>query len=758
MKPEADVNCGGRPRPGLRACLFALVACILAGPAAAYVPWQDQKTVEGVVYFAMPYPTRVERFDMAQEAWLTPIATLDQASAIAVGGGYLVTVEQDLIRRYPLGGGEPVLLAERPSPAELLLRDDVVIVRHGSWYTGALETLDLGNGNPIDTLVLGLSVPSGLAMPREQQSLYGITDGSYPGKLVRVDVTTDGLFLGHETGPHADLHPRPERHYVAPDGSSILTSGGQVVDGTSLASGLGSGGPLITAVIEDGFALVLREQALARLDAQFRELGVWQLDQRHDGVAAYGDKAFVFRDDWPGHPQVTARVLTTITPLKPPVPPNPRDRQWLADEIELDQFGIVHLHERARSAVHRFSLEERVFLESLPLTREALHLAVVPETGAVLIANDDGRLGQAERNDRQTHFVAYAPADVRFMAAAGQWIHTDIESGSSFTTHQLFNTDGERLAVLGTQRRALAMRWCPQTRRLYYATAFVSPSSVRWVGYSESGEVLDQGMLPYGSNEPLRPSADGTRLVGGSGHVLDTQSGALLATLPGPFIDMAWVGSELYTLRLEEDQSVVERWSQDLDLIKSGVIFGTAQRLLADGDRLIGVAVQNGQTWIYRVSPDLTNPNLSAWLELDQSEFVPGQDVSAEAIFVHGGAGGAVPAEITVNLTEQAFTTYSWHCEDSSGPFDCGQDGDLIESLTLMPGDWVSAELSGTLAPDWRGTITLRAEVLPATPDFDTTDNVDEHVLNLADVVFSDRFDTETRDTLSALGDVRGTD
>lgn len=733
------------PLPGT--WFLALLFVGLAGPVAADPPWQDQTTVDGVSYFAMPFPARVERFDMSQETWLAPIPTLERANAIAVSNGYLVTAEHNKIRRYPLAGGAPMLLGERDSLAEVLAHDDIVIVRHGTWYAMTLETLDLTTGNSISTLSLGLATPSGLALPRDQRRLYGITDGLFSGWMVAVSFDANGNFLGQQQGPPNDLYPRPERHYAAPDGSTVLTSGGPLVDGQSLASGLGSGGPLIAAVIEDDFALILRDENLVRLDAQFRELGVWPLDQPHYGVAAHGNRAFVFRDDWPERPQVTARDLITIIPPAPPAPPNPSDRQWLAEEIELGPDGVVHLHEPARSAVHRFSLDERTFEDSLALDTAASQLAIVPESGAVFVATEGGRLAYADRDDPSTRFAAYAPADVRHMATAGQWIHVDLDSGSSFTTHQLFDADGARLAVLGSQYHARAMRWCPQTRRLYHAPAFVSPNNVRWVEYSETGEIIDEGMLfhnlSFSIDGPLRPSTDGMRLATGSGQVMDIQSTLELIRLPGPFIDMAWIGSELYTLRIEDDLSLVERWSEDLELIESGIVFGMAQRLMAADNRMVGVSTQNDRSWVFRISPDLSSPNVSAWLDLNQSEFHPGQEILAEAYFIHEGAGSSVQADIEVSLPEQAFATLSWQCESQAGSFECGQNGELSESVTLLPGDWVRAELTATLAPEWRDPIVLRAEILPISPDFDLTDNTMEQVLILSDELFRDRFQTQ---------------
>ncbi|MFU8833220.1 MAG: hypothetical protein ACNA7J_13845, partial [Wenzhouxiangella sp.] len=184
----------------LRKVQLVVVGLLLAGGALAsepdglYTPWLDQTVAGDVVYFAMVHPPRVDRFNMVQQAWLEPIPTISPAQAIAADGQFIVTVEGNQVRRYPLNNESSVLLAEFEPPREVLLRDGVVIVHHGDWYSRALTSINLYTGMSIDSLVMGLSTPQGIAMPRDLRRLYGLTAGSFPGRLVRIEFAADGQF------------------------------------------------------------------------------------------------------------------------------------------------------------------------------------------------------------------------------------------------------------------------------------------------------------------------------------------------------------------------------------------------------------------------------------------------------------------------------------------------------------------------------------------------------------------------------------
>src|SRR5687767_13700030 len=121
--------------------------------------YQHSATVlehDNVGYFLSAYPSRIERYDVANQAWLTPltlpIATPAPTSFLVDDEGLYVAYGSAVYRYNRDGTGQTHLLNAN-DPVQAIHSDgNVLFVNHSSGYYARLVSLNKATGTIIDTI------------------------------------------------------------------------------------------------------------------------------------------------------------------------------------------------------------------------------------------------------------------------------------------------------------------------------------------------------------------------------------------------------------------------------------------------------------------------------------------------------------------------------------------------------------------------------------------------------------------------------
>lgn len=251
-----------------------------------------------------------------------------------------------------------------------------------------------------------------------------------------------------------------------------------------------------------------------------------------------------------------------------------------------------------------------------------------------------------------------APAEVPLITLPQSPLALAINDDFITTTHQdptLFNQCFHSIytsAGLQTETKTVTeveslWEWEPVKRRMYFL------KNSEYYGRNLLFETIDaQGKISGNGQTAasvvsapgmrLRANPSGTRVVIGSGAVIETSGMTTVATLPNPFTDAMWRNNELLTIRSVGEKTEIQRWdATNFSLIPSTHLFtGTPLRLIAlDPLRSVLVALAGGKPVFYVLDANLTLASYDSWAA---SRGLPGPDVAFDADPDNDGLGNGL--------------------------------------------------------------------------------------------------------------------
>ena len=288
----------------------------------------------------------------------------------------------------------------------------------------------------------------------------------------------------------------------------------------------------------------------------------------------------------------------------PPGPTiDPTELTYTPDAIELGTGDIVCLLSKLHQSVFRWSLPERRYLESIPLTGMPQLMAYSPTHNRLYLWYSDGRVTKIELDTgiAERHFTNLV-GPVQAMTATDVGLFVMRGHGK-----ETYSVSGEVITVSNVAFFDTVLTWSETMRRLYSVSEYYVRSQV----IDTEGHFGATSGSPFVYNVrlkgPVRVAPDGSRIVLGDGSVFRasdlTRIGALpvrtppQTSYPNPTVfDAAWLNGQLFTLAYNWSGLVVQSWNDALQETDSTTpIVGTPLRLFTPGDRLLTVALVNGK-------------------------------------------------------------------------------------------------------------------------------------------------------------------
>ena len=682
--------------------------------AVPATPWVEDRLFDDVVYFLYTHPARFERFDLDARIWLSTI-TLPQTPAtfdIDHDGIYLAFRSGQVSRFDHDGGNEIPLAVFSDEPATLMVVGDVLYV-HLALYNVKVYSIIKWTGVPVD-----------------ESSIY-----SYWMRGLRPAPTLRRIFANlenrpgyFELGPYGQLGDQnlsyfysgnlsnSETTWLFPDATAIAYETGDIFT-DNLASVSDFGGGIDGLEFYGDIPIVLRDDTLIAFSPAFLRTGEVPLGLTARRFYVHGDEIVVFHLG----PTGIETIWTPVAALNPYPPDQPIDPAGLAftpDDIAIDHRNTVYLLSRAFKSVFRFSMDSGTYLETIPTmgTRPRM-ITYGTDDDRLFIGYENGAIGMVQLSSSgeagaEAPFTS-VPATLRGLTTAGEFLFT--AGGSSGATIQTHDSSGAVVSDGGYRSGTSGYRWAPMTRRMYrinrnYPRLYFDP--IDQVG------VIGAEMTSSTSSSirvPIRISPDGTKVLLGSGAVYDGSSLTLVDSLGATHLDAVWSGTEIVTLREDNDDTGLRVYAPDLTISASRTVTGAPYRILSDGLTFVLLNLNSaGRLTFSRWGLDLESTDLRVFVS-DGEDLAAAGAALEYTVSVSALGTGTIDNALITSDPSSHLIDLSWSCS-ATPPSICGSvsgTGSLNDTAVVADGGTLDYQISATIDPTAVGTAHHLASVQP---------------------------------------------
>lgn len=229
----------------------------------------------------------------------------------------------------------------------------------------------------------------------------------------------------------------------------------------------------------------------------------------------------------------------------------------------------------------------------------------------------DGLIWKIDLNEQmpqQTPLVTL-PLPPLGLTAAGAYLFA-IYGRLSSKTHQTFSPTGERIDSAGLHNPSDEYVWSDANQKVYYISKGVTPRDLYAEEVNADGNTYPTEQpggigrnyssplhTDFGFRNPIRISPDGNFVALGSGQIHDGDTLARLTPLPTGFVDAAWIGSDIFTIRDSGSSTTIEHWvGPPYVMENTAQLAGRAHSLRAIGEsQLLAITISDAGIPIFTV-------------------------------------------------------------------------------------------------------------------------------------------------------------
>jgi hypothetical protein len=480
-----------------RLLLAGLLGVFLAlSPAAARASCFDPVRVGDVVSFVDF--DRLRRFDLTTGSWLPALPLGDYREKVRFHGDTIWAKRYGSLEALDALGTVRFGLPPELHVGDFDVRDGHVFVLVHDPARGQqfLRTYDAETG--AFEAETGPTVHSGVIAAPGRAVLHTFTQfdaATYDG---------DGQ-LGEVAAVYPSDTFRGHGFRLASDGTRIVTDPA-TFDAATLGDAEGYDGTVPTVwgermvtVAPSSFGRGLRLYDADRTWVGQRNLGI---NGTISGLFPSGDSLWVLRCGPPTFGRVELAEFTAPPALPAPLPAAGLDSS--AHSYATSEEGVLYFLVWGEPHVRRWVPEENRFLDSIPLSEEALHVTRAPG-GGVFVTHESGRVGRIARDGESEIHFAWVPRDFSDgldpPIAAGPWtVFTD-----GLRWHA-YSADGQWRSVHYESQRNHGAAWDEARSRLVWVT--YPAGETRTVGIDEDGGLSAGASGPSELRYPLDSSGD----------------------------------------------------------------------------------------------------------------------------------------------------------------------------------------------------------------------------------------------------------
>jgi hypothetical protein len=565
---------------------------LLLVPSLAEAGWIGSARNGDTAYFLFDSPSQIQRFDLHDGSWLTPIPLPETPTAFTADDDGLYVAFGRRTARFALdGSGEQTLHNTATNVNELVVGPTVLYVFSGGYYSSVLQAVDTTYGKLVDEASYFYSM-HGVSLAPTVGRLIGRDQGLSPCDIVRVDLGPDGGFENQHDSPYHGDYPCGTRTFVFPGEARVADNAGIVYATNDLSYNNSFAGAFDDLAFYGNVPIVLRQATLSSYTNTFLLSGQHVLSHAAERIFVEGETIYAFHDDQ-GELSVLDTPVSALTLPEPGEPVDPHGLSYTPDAMFLGSDGIAYILSKAHLSIFRWSLAQRDYLETIPLTAVPGFMAYSDVGARLYLSYPQGALTTIAVDADPPVEAPFAnlPLQPLGLSTAGEFPFACDPSGA-WATHWTFSPDGTAISQVEWNYYSREYTWSPANRRMYFFRDDTSPNDLHWEAIDPYGSIVAAGESPYhgevNTQLPIRVAPDGSIVLLGSGEIYDGQSIVHVADLSNNISDAVWLDGELFTMRLSQPYTEVQRWTQDYTIAHAFMVHGTPIRMFPlEGDLLV---------------------------------------------------------------------------------------------------------------------------------------------------------------------------
>lgn len=570
--------------------LFAAVvaAILLVGASLEAADLSRARVRDNIAYFLEPSPAQLKRYDMAAQAWLTPLPAPAGATCFYIDTNAIYFGTDQFIVRTGLGGGTGTNLATASAIMEdIAVAGAVVVGVQGPLNPYANRHLiSVEKTTGIIRDLRPFSGASGRLTISSNASVVWTHGGDY---VVRVIVDGAGMF-GALTSRYLGNWKDARSPFLAKEGARLflddstfcspddLTEIGQVSRDYRKLTANGAGFLATT-----GSNIV----SVSRLG---HETGRVRLSFSPGLVLAHGTNAFAFSD---GLDPLAVVPLASMGGADPDGPVDYSGANLAVDSIASDGHGNVFFIDRVLPAVFGWSSSSGAWTPEIRLSSLPSVVAIDRSANRLLIGFTSGAIQTVDLS---------APGSVPVSFGQVQGAITDLVAADGPVVAAI-RTPNQRLVVFSSAGLVVTNFPASTAEKSF---AWDASSRLLWRGMGNNGfealPISAEGTVPgssilragtWVSAEPAPSvlSPDRNRLLGLEGIVLNLTnlSNQTAGSLGIVQSSATWTTQGLHTVRFLGGFSQLQRWTDAFEPAAMSIFEGTPVALFPNGTNLLAV-------------------------------------------------------------------------------------------------------------------------------------------------------------------------
>ena len=409
-------------------------------------------------------------------------------------------------------------------------------------------------------------------------------------------------------------------------------------------------------------------------------------DDDNDGVA---DTSDAYPLDWSCY--LAAQGDGTDCQVDATIPVN-----WNADIIVEDELGVLHILDAAAGQLYRWSMDRQKWGWTVTVPAGATRMTYVQSHDRLYLGYATGEIHRVDAGGdyAQASFLSLTNG-IDGLAPAGDHLFVSDTSHQGYT----YSFAGALAAERFLRGLSGSYAWNSVHDRLY----FLGPYSTRDLEYVDinalTGTFDSSGSSPYSGvyamTMPVRVNPDDGRVITGAGDVFDGQTLTYQGSIPGDFVDLAWLSPDAFaTIHATSNGTRVQHTGARGNLIEFGEFSGTPLRVFGRGTTVI-VITRDVTTNInvFALGGDEDGDAVANTDDAFPLDPAASQDSDGDG-FPDAWNAGMSAGDSTTGLTLDSYPTDSICYLPGHGD---GTNCNVAANIPLYTPDWTVADASGTV-------------------------------------------------------------
>lgn len=526
--------------------------------------------VAGVGYFPSDKGARFQRYDVANQKWLAPVALANwpggNTASLVDGDGIYVAYGRNVMR-YKLDGSSPTHLINTAYDVDAIHSDGKLLFLD---YAGKLISINKSTNTLVDTIEPFFGV-HGSSISTTANKIFGRSQGISPSDILEVTYDDAGKFGAEGDSPYHGDYADASETWVFPLGTKVVDDSGGVYSTSSLTrlnsfaahiDDIGFVGSDVPIVLSGGGS------TLTAYTSAILPAGSKALAQPATKIVVNDRSVIAF-----SYIRAENRYATQVVPLsdlkapQPGKPVNPVGLRYAPDDIEVAANGTLLVLDKETQSIFRWDPTAQQYGATISLVDVPSYVAYSGATNTIYVAYASGLidsigLGAATLTEKP---FAVLPGTPGGLATAGKYVFAEDGSGA-WATHYTFAPDGAAISAVEWNYYSDEYVWSAANSRMYFFRDDTSPDDLLSEAIGADGKIGEEIDSPLhdsaGFDHPIRVSPDGKIVILGSGVVHDaTTLERKAGGLGNAVSDIAWLNGAVYTVRATSGNAQFQQWT-----------------------------------------------------------------------------------------------------------------------------------------------------------------------------------------------------